>query len=93
MHITGGNLECPSVTMFTESWITREAAQVDKLMLEHLLSNDTQYVTIGFDGGSTWCQASFLTVHATDQDGHAYFLDGVDTRSHKHSSQYYYEVI
>ncbi len=62
-------------------------------MLEHLLSGDTQYVTIGFDGGLTWCQASFLTVHAMDQDGHAYFLDRVDTRSHKHSGQYYYEVI
>ncbi len=32
------------------------------------LSNETQYVTIGFDGRSTQCQASFLMVHATDQD-------------------------
>ncbi len=81
------------MTTFTESWITREAAQVDKLTLKHLLSDETQYVTIGFDGGSTQGQASFLMVHATDQDGCAYFLDRVNTKSHKHSGQYYYEVI
>ena len=36
-----------------ESWIPKEAAHVDKLVLEHLRSEKTQYVTIGFDGGAT----------------------------------------
>ena len=63
------------------------------LKLKLLMSDSVNFATIGFDGGTTAGQDSFVTVHATTSDCHAFFLDGKPMTNVKHTGECYTNII
>jgi hypothetical protein len=64
--VTCGRYSPKSGTTLVNSHISREAARVRELTIQHLQSDKVLYITYCFDAGATRRRASFLTIHAMD---------------------------
>jgi len=92
-EITCSRYGSVSGTTLTESHIAGEAAHVRDLTVSYLKSASVCYTTVGFDGGATRRRHSFLTIHATDQNKRAHFLNAVNTSGTSHTGDYYAKLV
>ena len=74
-----------------DSQIPREASRVYMLQLELLQQSDN--LTMSFDGGGTWKQQSIYTVHVTTEDKCSFLLEGHEASNESHTGKYIYTVL
>jgi DNA-binding TFAR19-related protein (PDSD5 family) len=80
----------PSTT-FTQTYIPQEAAHVRQKQLAHL--QQSQNLTLTFDGHTTRRNQSVYTVHVTTADRDSYFLDGHEGSTERHTAEWVAEKI
>ena len=82
-----------SGTTLTEKYVAGEAARIQQLTMEHLKSDKVKWITFGFDAGATRNHRSFLTIHATDQERRAHFLQAENISGLNHTADLYSERV